>query len=184
MKSACFTVIILALFLSSASAHSRHHRTNPMVTGLGLGFAHMVTGKPYQKEWYNGPASMPRYTAAPFDDAHVVGSGWPDTMNIPPKGWPLRRISGDPRPSAWCGWFMRQVKGVTDTAYNLARNWAHYGSSAGGPRVGAIVVWSHHVGEITSGECPAGEWMVHSGNDGHAVRTRCRSVRGAIAFRV
>jgi len=173
MKPACFTAIILALFLSPASAHTRHHR------------AHYAAAEraPHQ-DLYNGPSSMPRYTAAPFDDAHVVGSGWPDTMNIPPKGWPLRRISGDPRPSAWCGWFMRQVKGVADTAYNLARNWAHYGSSAGGPRVGAIVVWSHHVGEITSGECPAGEWMVHSGNDGHAVRTRCRSVRGAIAFRV
>lgn len=75
---------------------------------------------------------------------------------------------------------MRKVLGVADAAYNLARNWAHYGH-ASGARVGAIVVWSHHVG-IIRGRCNGG-WVVESGNDGHAVRTRCRSVAGAIAFR-
>lgn len=169
MKSACFTAIILALFLSPASAHGHRH--------------HHVVAATRQNNWFGNIEPTHYRARAPFDDQHTAGSGWPDTMDIPPKGWPTRHISGDPRPSAWCGWFMRQVKGVTDTAYNLARNWAHYGSPAGGPRVGAVVVWSHHVGEIV-GECPSGGWLVHSGNDGHAVRTRCRSVAGAIAFRV
>ena len=66
-------------------------------------------------------------------------------------------------------------------SYNLARSWAHYGSDAGGPSVGAIVVWRHHVGKIVGHE--NGQWIVQSGNDGHAVRTRARSVAGAIAFR-
>jgi hypothetical protein len=63
----------------------------------------------------------------------------------------------------------------------LARNWASVGRSAGGPRVGAVVVWRHHVGIIT-GRAGA-RWIVKSGNDGHAVRERPRSLAGAIAFR-
>ena len=39
---------------------------------------------------------------------------------------------------------------------------------AGGPGIGVVVVWSHHVGIIT-GQTPDGQWIVHSGNDGGAV---------------
>jgi hypothetical protein len=86
------------------------------------------------------------------------------------------------RPAAWCGWYMRsQVGSDPGPRYNLARAWASYGSSAGGPSVGAIVVWRHHVGKIVGHE--NGQWIVQSGNDGHAVRTRPRSLAGAIAFR-
>lgn|SRR5574337_530284 len=89
----------------------------------------------------------------------------------------------DGRPRAWCGWEMRRELGVADPRYNVARNWAHWGAPAGGPRVGAVVVWPHHVGRIVGGPDANGWWLVHSGNDGHAVRTRYRSLRGAIAFR-
>ena len=75
---------------------------------------------------------------------------------------------------------MRQLLGVVDAAYNLAANWAHWGR-ASGPHVGAVVVWRHHVGRIVAGS--PGHWVVNSGNDGHAVRTRERSIAGAIAFR-
>jgi hypothetical protein len=86
------------------------------------------------------------------------------------------------RPRAWCGWYMRsQVGSDPGPAYNLARSWAHYRANAGGPTVGAIVVWRHHVGKIVGQE--NGQWIVQSGNDGHAVRTRPRSLAGAIAFR-
>jgi|SRR5215469_4997367 len=85
------------------------------------------------------------------------------------------------RPSAWCGWYMRQVMGVADSSYNLARNWAHWGRMASGPHVGAVVVWVHHVGKIVGGG--PGNWIVLSGNDGHRVRSRARSLSGAIAFR-
>jgi hypothetical protein len=86
------------------------------------------------------------------------------------------------RPHAWCGWFMRgQVGSDPGPAFNLARSWARYGSNAGGPEVGAIVVWRHHVGKIVGHE--NGQWIIQSGNDGHAVRTRPRSIAGAIAFR-
>ena len=53
---------------------------------------------------------------------------------------------------------------------NLAANWKHWGRPTG-PRVGAVVVWSHHVGMIT-GRTAGGEWIVKSGNDGGAVRER------------
>jgi hypothetical protein len=88
--------------------------------------------------------------------------------------------AGDPRPRAWCGWYMRHLKGVSDKSYNLARAWAHWGRP-GAPGIGAIVVWPHHVGEIV-GQAH-GQWIIHSGNDGHAVRIRPRSIAGAIAIR-
>ncbi|WP_295556396.1 hypothetical protein [uncultured Hyphomicrobium sp.] len=85
-----------------------------------------------------------------------------------------------PRPRAWCGWWMRTQRGG-GPHLNLAWNWSKWGR-ASGPQVGAVVVWRHHVGEIV-GRAPNGQWLVRSGNDGGAVRTRARSVSGAV-FRV
>lgn len=94
----------------------------------------------------------------------------------------LSRDSGDARPRAWCGWYMRQIKGVANRSYNLARNWTHWGRPVDVPQIGAVVVWPHHVGEIV-GYAGNGEWLIRSGNDGHGIRTRARSLAGAIAFR-
>lgn len=93
-----------------------------------------------------------------------------------------RRYSGvGPRPGRWCGWWMRtQLGGGPE--YNLARNWRKYGRAVSGPQVGAVVVWSGHVGMIT-GRASNGQWIVKSGNDGGRVRERARSVAGAV-FRV
>ena len=91
----------------------------------------------------------------------------------------LRSIG--PRPKAWCGWQMRLELGEDDPKYNLARNWAQWGHAAMGPAIGVVVVWPHHVGRIVGME--QGRWLVHSGNDGHRVRTRPRSRAGVIAFR-
>ena len=81
-----------------------------------------------------------------------------------------------PRPSAWCGWYMRTRHGG-GPEMNLAANWRHYGSAAA-PQVGAIVVWPHHVGEIV-GQSPNGQWIVLSGNDSGRVQQRARSIAGA-----
>jgi hypothetical protein len=94
----------------------------------------------------------------------------------------MGEVVRDRRPSAWCGWWMRRHLGVANVAGNLARWWASFGRPAGGPEIGALVVWRHHVGIIT-GRTSDGRWVVKSGNDGHAVRERPRSVAGAIAFR-
>lgn len=92
-----------------------------------------------------------------------------------------RVAHGGGRPAAWCGWWLGRHLGIGDRKLWLARNWASVGRSAGGPRVGAVVVWRHHVGIITGRA--GGKWIVKSGNDGHAVRERPRSLAGAIAFR-
>jgi len=85
------------------------------------------------------------------------------------------------RPAAWCGWMMRQLVGSDPgPAFNLARNWAHWGQP-GPAGIGAIVVWSHHVGRIVGEQ--NGQWVIQSGNDGHALRARPRSIAGAIAIR-
>jgi len=85
------------------------------------------------------------------------------------------------RPVAWCGWEMRRLVGVDPgPSFNLARNWAHWGRP-GPAGIGAVVVWPHHVGKIVGQQ--NGEWIVESGNDGHALRTRPRSIAGAIAIR-
>lgn len=89
-----------------------------------------------------------------------------------------RSVGG--RPRAWCGWWMRTQRGG-GPEMNLAWNWSRWGSPSG-PQVGAVVVWRHHVGEIV-GRASNGQWLVRSGNDGGAVRTRARSVAGAV-FRV
>ncbi len=85
-----------------------------------------------------------------------------------------------PRPRKWCGWWMRTQKGG-GPKFNVAWNWRHYGSPTTA-QVGAIVIWRHHVGIIV-GRTAKGQWIVKSGNDGNRVRTRARSVKGAI-FRI
>jgi hypothetical protein len=85
------------------------------------------------------------------------------------------------RPAAWCGWEMRQLVGsAPGPTFNLARNWVHWGQP-GPAGVGAVVVWSHHVGKIVGQE--NGQWIVQSGNDDRAVRSRARSLAGVIAIR-
>lgn len=82
----------------------------------------------------------------------------------------------------WCGIYMSQYTGIHKRSLWVARNWAYEGRPAHGPAVGTVVVWRHHVGKIV-GQASNGQWLVHSGNDGGRVRTRPRSVAGAIAFR-
>jgi hypothetical protein len=93
----------------------------------------------------------------------------------------VHRTFSDPRPSRWCGWWLRQKLGVKDRRYNLARAWAGLGRAAT-PAPGVVVVWRGHVGLIVrvTGQ---GKAVVKSGNDGGRVRERERSIRNAIAFR-
>jgi hypothetical protein len=79
---------------------------------------------------------------------------------------------------------MRHLLHVPDRSLNLARNWARWGHATYPHRL-AVAVWPHHVALIMSdGPDRAGRWLMRSGNDGHAVRTRPRSLAGAIAFRI
>lgn len=109
------------------------------------------------------------------------------SFGFPPIPPPVQLGSNDTsRPSdcygiAWCGCWLRNHLGLADKSLNLAANWAHVGRATEA-HVGAIVVWSHHVGLIT-GQASNGGWIVTSGNDGNRVRTRVLSVSRAIAFR-
>jgi hypothetical protein len=83
----------------------------------------------------------------------------------------------------WCGAEMADELGIHGRQGRelwLARNWAHVGNPTSA-RIGAVVVWPHHVGRIVGQE--NGQWVVRSGNDGGGVRSRTRSLAGAIAIR-
>lgn len=97
------------------------------------------------------------------------------------RALPSGRPAGCPA-RAWCGCWLGHHLGMARRDLWLARNWARVGRPAGGPQVGAIVVWSHHVGKITA-VGPGGRIRVVSGNDGRAVRDRWRTTRGVIAYR-
>lgn len=103
----------------------------------------------------------------------------PRSYDIAPDTYFARgRMTGDTRkPGKWCGWWMRTQFGG-GPEYNVAWNWRKRGV-ASSPHVGAVVVWRHHVGVIV-GRAPNGMWIVKSGNDGNAVRTRARSIAGAV----
>lgn len=93
----------------------------------------------------------------------------------------------DPRPGRWCAWWLRRYLGIPRSSFrayewNLARGFEHVGLRASGPAIGVVVIWQHHVGIIV-GKSGNGEWIIKSGNDGHRVRERPRSLKGVIAYR-
>ena len=157
-------IVAFCLFISTAAfAHTQNHERNASGI-LDPGLIHMMKSAHRRN---HRARNRPKFL-------HHVG-----TMR--------RRYAmhyqhySDARPRAWCGWEMRRLVGNDPgPSYNLARNWTHWGYPTS-PHVGAIVVWPHHVGKIVGRE--GDRWLVLSGNDGHAVRTRARSLAGAIAFR-
>jgi hypothetical protein len=175
MKLGTLTMAVVAACVIAQSAQARgyhHQHSYHRYSYYGRGYRHYA--RRHVRAW--------RYAAAP-------GSGYAGEAayrGVGPwsGGYALRRTAYrggyGPRPAAWCGWYMRQLLGVANPAFNLARNWARWGH-AGPAGVGAVVVWPHHVGKIVGRE--GGEWVIQSGNDGHAVRTRPRSIAGAIAVR-
>jgi hypothetical protein len=172
MKITTLSAAVAATFVFAQSAHAHgraygheHHRHHVAYRSAR---GHHRRLYAYASEQQN---------TAPFGFGAQQGfGGW----NFPTRTAAYDGGAGR-RPAAWCGWQMRQlVGGDPGPSYNLARNWAHWGRS-GPAGVGAVVVWSHHVGRIVGQE--NGQWIIESGNDGHALRTRVRSIAGAIAIR-
>ena len=124
-----------------------------MLTALTISLAMMVTNP----QGSSSVAELPKYSHS--NTHHSLGK----------------------RPGRWCGWYMRKRLGVSPQKYNLARSWYSWGRTSG-PRLGAVVVWPHHVGLIV-GRNSKGQWLIESGNDGGKVRTRTWNLRGA-SFRV
>ncbi len=157
MKSTTLTVAAAAMvfFVQSAQAREHHH---------GHRHHHAVA----RRGALAGAPSTPNGLFA-FAAANVRSS------------MTAYRGRDQARPAAWCGWEMRHLVGADPgPSFNLARNWAHWGRP-GGAAIGAVVVWRHHVGKIVGRQ--NGQWVIESGNDGHALRTRPRSIAGAIAIR-
>lgn len=142
-------------------SYAQRHRGTYAQRRSGKSYAHNPTRKAYAQ----------KSTAKSY--AHE--SSGKDYSQLQVKASGSARVGA--RPSRWCGWWMRTQKGG-GPELNLARNWAHWGRPSG-PKVGAVVVWSHHVGMIT-GRSASGQWIVKSGNDGGQVRERPRSVAGAV----
>jgi hypothetical protein len=159
MRRFVIMVFVLILFpLSSAEARHYHH----------LAYRHFVR--------------QVRVVTPPQQDFFGSFFGQQQVQSQVTRYRQVRYAGGDPRPRAWCGWYLRQKLGIADRSLNLAANWAKIGHPTN-PHPGAIVVWRHHVGEIT-GIAASGAPIVLSGNSGHGGVTEVpRSLRGAIAFR-
>jgi hypothetical protein len=179
MKLTTLTMAVAAAcaFAQSAQARAYHHRA-----AYHHGEHHYARGHAY-RHYARRHGHAWRYAAEP--GSRYAGEAAYQGAAQQPGRSALRRTAYrggyGGRPRAWCGWEMRHLVGADPgPQYNLARNWAHWGRS-GAPGVGAVVVWAHHVGKIVGQE--NGQWIIQSGNDGHAVRTRPRSIAGAIAIR-
>ncbi|MGH6788229.1 MAG: hypothetical protein ACRECC_00935 [Pseudolabrys sp.] len=175
-----FAAVAFALVCVLATpAYARHHKTHAhhVTRSQHVVKTHRVARTAGQIDCNNFGCTPSRpYTRTM--SARTIATGIPAEALTANASVP---IGGDPRPHSWCGWWLRHYLGVADRSFNLARNWTRYGSPAGGPSVGTIVVWRSHVGIIT-GSSGSG-WIIKSGNDDHAVRERERSLRGVIAYR-
>jgi hypothetical protein len=157
MRAIFLATLLLCGFSANADAHRRHQNHRPF-HGARYATSHHSHG---------------RFRAWSASSNHG-GNG-----SVPGRNVASARSRGLP----WCGAFMADVMGITGrTARELwiAANWARWGRATT-PHVGVVVVWRHHVGKIIGQS--GGRWIVLSGNDGHAVRARPRSIAGAIAFR-
>jgi hypothetical protein len=193
MKLTILMATVAAIFIVSQPAQAREHR--------GHHYSRNATWRHVARQQWEEPQepTWGSFTYSALAAYHGGLDGRPDTRNAT-RRHVARQQPQEPtwgsftysapaayrgglggRPAAWCGWEMRQlVSSDPGPEYNLARNWARWGH-AGPAGVGAVVVWPHHVGKIVGQE--GDQWLVESGNDGHAVRTRVRSIGGAIAIR-
>jgi hypothetical protein len=175
----------LALTLTAPAAHAAHWRHHAAFSAYRYGHVPRFAASQYRVA-YRGYRDGVRFARrVDFESRRAPIGRWDHEKSegfAEHRTFASTRVSGG-RPRAWCGWYARSLVGSDPgPAYNLARNWAHWGHAAS-PGVGVMVVWSHHVGMIT-GRTPDGRWVVKSGNDGGgAVRERPRSIAGAIAFR-
>lgn len=201
MKKTTIAVAVAAILACAQSAQARQHHYHSRHARHHLA-RHQRSAEPHwgwmpgdQSAWQQRPFSTPgsfgfsapgfgntgNYEHSPSQEREASGDYGAYHRRRAYREYSSYRGGSDPRPAAWCGWEMRRLVGSDPgREYNLARNWAHWGRS-GPAGVGAVVVWPHHVGKIVGRE--GGQWVIESGNDGHALRARPRSIAGAIAIR-
>jgi hypothetical protein len=200
MKLTTLTAAMAVTLAFAPTAHAREHHYYHHVACHRHGVYHVAWRAPAarnfssaaEQNYYSGWGEQSDQSRRRYRNSAAQAFAWSthaarrersgSTYSAYNEGQPTAYRGGfGPRPSAWCGWQMRQlVGGDPGPEYNLARNWAHWGH-AGPAGVGAVVVWAHHVGKIVGQE--NGQWIVESGNDGNRVRTRPLSITRAIAIR-
>lgn len=152
---ACALVMVAGA--AEARPHHRHHRHH----------AHVTTAR--APAFPMGPSFGDVLKAMRHPAPLPIISRMRIYIGTNPTGWAHN----------WCGEFLRRVLGHGST---VARDYARVGAPASGPAPGVIAVWPHHVGVVTA--VNKRTMTVISGNDGHRVRERARSLRGVIAWRV
>lgn len=196
MLKTVLAVVFVCLFSVNADARERHKATGlhpdcgvtmPCVAPYAStpDQARVTRGRYIARQMGFGAAIEKRAVRAP-KERQAVSYGAPSPSIGYTVTQAVSQVIGG-RPSgcparAWCGCWLASHLGISDRSLWLARNWARVGHSAGGPQVGAIVVWRHHVGKIKAVE--GNRILVLSGNDGRAVRERWRTTSGVIAYRV
>lgn len=99
---------------------------------------------------------------------------------------------GDPRPGAWCAWYVRQIKGISVKYGNLAHGLMAWGHPSG-PVPGAVAVMNRRHAGIVNGSCTlrggvTGVSMTSGNTWGRGVRngigTACYPVAAFKGFRV
>jgi hypothetical protein len=183
MRGIAFVTILALFTISQADAHPRHHhhrhhahRLNPIVQSLGMGLAVMLKQS---------------------QQANREGAEWPNTVDVPPQGWPTQTAPRRPRwslgrvmegigqilphpsgcPSrAFCGCGAASYLGIASRDLWLAANWFRFPRAAPGP--GMAAVRRHHVMAIVSYE--GGDVAtVYDANSGHHMtRIHRVSLRG------
>lgn len=175
---AAIAAVCLSLPADARPRHVAHHRYDPACNvsmpceGIATPDFFAKSAKISAKEARRRARGQELYDAMPF--------GMP--TDRAGRAVPRWAVQSNARPRAWCGWYLRMKLGIRDARLNLARNWATLYGSPSRPQPDAVVVWPHHVGQLVR-HVHGDIWIVHSGNDGRAVRTRARSIAGAIAFR-
>ena len=187
-SASALALTVMAAGAPSAQAAHRHHHYSAYAGYHHYSGARYRVHYAHGRQWTRVARGSEMADRPGFDqDGHQFGvrQEYAEQSSGNPRGHQVASMShvAGGRPRAWCGWYARGLVGSDPgPAYNLARNWAHWGH-ASGPGVGVMVVWPHHVGMIT-GQAANGQWIVKSGNDGGGVaRERVRSISGAIAFR-
>lgn len=167
------TVAFACLFLSIISADTKAIRTAPDAPdrhGAEPQFYYPAGLMGSPRTLISNPRQKP--TGAPARAARVHAPAGPF------------HAASDPRPAKWCGFWMRQqVWRDPGREFNKAILWARYGSPAPGPAPGVIGVQRHHVFKVVE-VIDRGTVLAVSGNDRNAVRTRPRSIKGVIAWRI
>jgi hypothetical protein len=183
MKRLLPLLAVLALALASTAAQARphhhyrhyrhyaHHRLNPVVQTLGIGLGHMLDSV-NRHAGYSDPADVSPYPWPSHGRTFAVPSFPPQPAPVY-GGFRPRDCYGIP----WCGCFVRHKLGIADVAYNLARNWFHWGRPSG-PCIGCVAVSYRHVGLIVGNQ--GGQWIVEQGNP---YRYGPDSLRWAVAYR-